>query len=162
MKQLPTVVSVLVIAACGTASMTDPAADREAIADVTAQTQAAENAGSAGQMRVHFADDLVMMGPNMPAVTGADSVAAAMQVFFDAFTVQVEYKSQEIAVFDDWAFDRGTYRRVLTPRNGGAPMPEDGKYLWLYKRQPDGSWKQGRVMWNSSDPVPPVTPNPQL
>ena len=154
MKQLAVVLSVLVTAACGTAPTSDPAADREAIAAVTAQTQAAENAGSVEQMRGHFADDLVMMGPNMPAATGADSVAAAMRAFFDAFTVQIEYSSQEITVFGDWAFDRGTYRHTLTPKSGGAPIPENGKYLWLYQRQPDGSWKQSRVIWNSSDPLP--------
>lgn len=147
--------SALFTAACGTATTSsDPAADRQAIAATAAQTQAAENAGSVDQMRVHFADDLVMMAPNMPPVTGADSVAAAMGAFFAAFAVQIEYQSQEIAVFGDWAFDRGTYRHTLTPKAGGAPIPETGKYLWLYRRQADGSWKQARVIWNSSDPLP--------
>ncbi len=156
MKQLPVGIafSTLLTAACGTAVSSDPAADRQAIAAVTAQTQAAENAGSVEQMRPHFADDLVMMGPNMPAVAGADSVAAAMGAFFQAFTVQIEYSSQEIVVLGDWAFDRGTYRHTLTPKSGGAPIPESGKYLWLYRRHADGSWKQSRVIWNSSDPIP--------
>jgi ketosteroid isomerase-like protein len=42
----------------------------------------------------------------------------------------------------------------VTPAPGGAPISVNGKYLWLYRRQPDGSWKQSRVMWNSSDPLP--------
>ena len=93
-----------------------------------------------------------MMGPNMPPVTGADSVAALMRVFHDAFAVQVEYDSQEIVVFGDWGFDRGTERYTLTPKAGGAPIRQSGNYLYLYERQEDGSWKQSRVIWNTSDP----------
>ena len=135
-------------AACGSASTSDPAADRQAIATATAQFEAAENAGSVDQFRSYFADDLAMLGPNKPPVTGGDSVAALMRVFHDAFTVQVEYKSQEIVVFGDWAFDRGTERYTLTPKAGGAPIQKSGNYLYLYQRQKDGSWKQSRVIWN--------------
>jgi ketosteroid isomerase-like protein len=106
-------------AACDSARTPDPAADRQAIAAATAQFQAAENAGSVDQFRSHFADDLVMMAPNKPPVTGGDSVAALMREFHDAFAVQVEYNSQEIVVFGDWAFDRGTEQYTLTPKAGG-------------------------------------------
>ena len=139
-------------AACDSATTSDPAADRQAIAAATAQFEAAENAGSVDQFRAFFADDLVMMGPNGPPVTGADSVAALMRVFHDGFAVQVEYNSQEIVVFGDWAFDRGTERYTLTPKAGGAPIRRSGNYLYLYQRQADGSWKQSRVIWNSRDP----------
>ncbi len=65
--------SPFLTAACDSASTRDPAADRQAIATATAQFQAAENAGSVDQFRSyffrsHFADDLVMMGPNEPPV----------------------------------------------------------------------------------------------
>jgi len=151
---LAVVVFSVMTAACSAVPARDPARDREAIASVTAQTQAAENAGSVEQMRVHFADDLVLLAPNTPAVIGADSVAAAMHSFFGAFGVEIQYTSEEIIVSGDWAFDRGTYRQTLTPKKGGAPMIENGKYLWLYRRSPDGVWKQSRVIWNSSDPLP--------
>jgi uncharacterized protein (TIGR02246 family) len=139
-------------AACDPATTSDPAADRQAIAAATAQFEAAENAGSVDQFRGFFADDLVMMGPSGPPVTDADSVVALMRVFHDAFAVQVEYNSQEIVVFGDWAFDRGTERYTLTPKAGGAPIRKSGNYLYVYQRQEDGSWKQSRVIWNSRDP----------
>ena len=135
-------------AACHSTSTRDPAADRQAIAAATAQFQAAENAGSVDQFRSYFADDLVMMGPNEPPVTGADSIAALMRVFHHTYAVQVEYNSQEIVVFGDWAFDRGTEHYTLTPKAGGAPIRKSGNYLYLYQRQEDGSWKQSRVIWN--------------
>jgi ketosteroid isomerase-like protein len=71
-----------------------------------------------------------------------------MRVFHEKFTVQVDYSSQEIVVFGDWGFDRGTERYTLTPKAGGAPIRKSGNYLYLYQRQEDGSWKQSRVIWN--------------
>ena len=138
----------LLTAACNYANKPDPAADRKAIAAATAQFQAAECAGSVDKFRNFFTEDLVMMGPNKPPVIGGDSVAALMRVFHNAFAVQVEYNSQEIVVFGDWAFDRGTEQYSLTPKAGGEPIRKSGNYLYLYQRQKDGSWKQSRVIWN--------------
>ena len=61
--------SAFLTPACDSATRSDPAADRQVIAAATIQFQAAENAGSVDQFRGFFADDLVMMGPNEPAVT---------------------------------------------------------------------------------------------
>jgi uncharacterized protein (TIGR02246 family) len=149
MKHL--VIGVLLLAplaACDSAATTDPAADREAIAAATAQFGAAESSGDVDKFRSFFVDDLVMMGPEEPPVIGGDSVAALMRVFHGKYAVQVEYTSQEIVVFGDWAFDRGTERYTLTPKAGGAPIQKSGNYLYLYQRQADGSWKQSRVIWN--------------
>jgi len=140
--------STLLTAACNSSGTRDPAADRQAIAAATAQFQAAENAGSGDEFRSFFADDLVLMGPNSPPVTGGDTVAAQMRLFHEKFAVQVEYDSQEIVVSGDWAFDRGMEHYTLTPKAGGDPIRKSGNYLYLYQRQEDGSWKQSRVIFN--------------
>jgi ketosteroid isomerase-like protein len=140
-------------AACAGAPATDDAADRASIAAVTTATEAAENAGSVEQMRPHFAENLIMLGPDMPAVAGPEAVAQAMQEFFDAYSAEIKYSSEEIVAVGDWGFDRGTYRQTLTPKGGGAAITDTGKYLWIYRRGSDGSWKQSRVMWNSSEPA---------
>jgi len=34
-----------------------------------------------------------------------------------------------------------------------------GKYVWVYRRQPSGAWKQARVIWNSDALLaPPPSP----
>jgi ketosteroid isomerase-like protein len=148
--------SILVIGAVtGCSSQRQASADdqRETLDRIRREVEAAENAGSVDRMRVHFADDVVMMAPTMPAVTGVDSAEQAMRQFFDTFGVQIQYASSEIVVSGDWGFDRGTFSQTLTPKAGGAPIKETGKYLWLYRRAPDGAWKHTRVIWNSSDPL---------
>jgi ketosteroid isomerase-like protein len=155
MKPLARSLTCLVLAsACSSVPQVATPDQRDTIDRIRRQTEAAENAASVDRMRVHFTPDIVMLAPNMPAVAGADSVAHAMRAFFDAFDVQIQYTSQEILVMGTWAFDRGTYRHTLTPRRGGTPLKETGKYLWLYRRMPDGSWKQARVIWNGSDAPP--------
>jgi len=151
-KQVSAILVVLLSVACGPAATPDPAADRQAIAAVSAKFAAAENGGNVEQMLPFFADDLIILSPNAPGLSGADRIAAATRAFYEAFMVEVEYSSEEIVACEDWGFDRGTERFTLTPKSGGAPISVNGKYLWLYRRQPDGSWKQSRVMWNSSDP----------
>jgi ketosteroid isomerase-like protein len=42
----------------------------------------------------------------------------------------------------------------------GKPVPaitEDGKFMQLLMRQPDGSWKIARDIWNSNLPVTPAS-----
>lgn len=162
MKRWSVILLIFITAASGSAFASDPAADCEAIAAVSAQFQAAENASDIEGMLSLFADDLVILSPGAPELSGSERIAAAMRAFHAAFAVQVEYTSQEIAAFGDWGFDRGTEQFTLTPRSGGAPISVRGKYLWLYRRQPDGSWKQSRVMWNTSEPPPKVSSSRSL
>ena len=135
------------------------AADRGAIDQIRQEFEAAEMAGSTGRMRVHVTDDVVMMAPNMPPVSGAEPAMAAMKGFFSAYEMQIKYVSEEIVVADRWAFDRGTYTQTLTSKHGHSSVSDEGKYLWLYRREPDGRWRQARVIWNSSDPAAAHSPN---
>jgi ketosteroid isomerase-like protein len=141
----------LVLFACAHGPARDVAAARQVIDEIRKEFESAETAGSTERMRVHITEDVVMMAPNMPAVSGADNAMAAMRGFFEAFGVRIKYNSEETVVAGDWAFDRGTYRQTLAPKRGGAAVNESGNYLWLYRREADGRWKQARVIWNSSD-----------
>jgi ketosteroid isomerase-like protein len=37
-------------------------------------------------------------------------------------------------------------------KDGGEPIPYDGKFLTIFKRQSDGSWKIHRDIYNSNVP----------
>ena len=36
---------------------------------------------------------------------------------------------------------------------GGTRIRDDGRFLFVWRRQSDGSWKMWRVIWNSIRPV---------
>ena len=69
-----------------------------------------------------------------------------MPTFTNTSTATSPYVSAEIKVIGDYAFDWGIFSFVITPKSGGKTEHPCGKYLWLYSRAPDGSWKVARMI----------------
>ena len=51
----------------------------------------------------------------------------------------------------DWAYERFSFSRTMTPTGGGEPTTARGKGIHVYRRQSDGSWKLARDLWNSDE-----------
>jgi len=65
----------------------------------------------------------------------------------------------EATVAGEYAFARGTYTLVMTPkldRRGefGDLSVVDGKFLTVLHHEPDGSWKIYRDIFNANNPSP--------
>jgi len=127
-------------------------ADVEALNHVREVHIAALNDGDVNAWVAAFTDDGVQMPPNAPANRGRESIRAWSQAFLAPFRVQFTLAVDEVQVASDWAFERGTYTITLTPKAGGEPMQDIGKYLTLYQRQPGGAWGMARDIWNSNHP----------
>ena len=77
--------------------------------------------------------------------------AAIVQEFTDFFTnfnATQTAEVDEVDVQGDLAFARGTWQVHQTPKAGGDEEVRSGKWMELFKRQADGSWKTWRWMWN--------------
>jgi ketosteroid isomerase-like protein len=59
----------------------------------------------------------------------------------------------EVVVAGPWAYSRGLYTQDLTSKATGNVAHVDGKFLTIFRKQPDGSWKIYRDCFNSN--VPP-------
>jgi ketosteroid isomerase-like protein len=94
------------------------------------------------------------MPPNAPANVGRQAIRSWAQSFFGAFRTQFALSVEEVQMTGDWAFERGAYRITLTSKAGGEPLQDIGKYITIYQRQPGGSWKVARDIWNSNTPPP--------
>ena len=99
-------------------------------------------------------DDAIRMPPNEPPVIGKEAIRASFQATFDQFTGKITLSLKEVEFAGDWAFVRGASSVTLTPKAGGEPLQDEGKYLSIRKRQPDGSWKIFWTNWNSNNPLP--------
>lgn len=126
--------------------------DIQAILAVHEQAKQAENNADFDLLSTTVTDDVVVMPPNMPQVAGREAAIQFMRAFLGQFELKIDYVSEETQVHGDVAFNRGTYSHTLTPRSGGTPVPEKGKFLWVYTRLPDSSWKASRVMWSPNHP----------
>jgi ketosteroid isomerase-like protein len=54
-----------------------------------------------------------------------------------------------------WAFERGAYDITLTPKTGGRPIRDTGKYITIYSRANDGQCLIARDIWNSNNQPSP-------
>ncbi|MBI5432704.1 MAG: DUF4440 domain-containing protein [Planctomycetes bacterium] len=98
----------------------------------------------------YYIADALFMPPNMPAVVGRDAIQAALEAWppISDFVLNTE----EVVVRGDLAYSCGTYSMTLTPR-GAAPIRDVGKFLEIFRRQPDGNWKVTRDIYNSDLPA---------
>ena len=65
----------------------------------------------------------------------------------------VKFNDTSIDVAGDYAIETPNSEMTVTPK-GGKAMPDKGKYLTVWKKQADGSWKIYRDINNSDGPVP--------
>lgn len=156
-RSLLTAMLLAAAAACqpaAPAGLTD--ADRDAIkaadAEFTRLAMAADFAGLVGKA---YAEDAIFMAPNAPAVTGSAAIQTAMAAFPPISNFVIT--SQEIEGTATMAYARGAYTMTLTPP-GAAPIQDSGKFLAIWRKQADGTWKMTRDMFSSDLPVPAPEP----
>jgi len=116
----------------------------------------AENAGDVNAKLSLFTDDAVLMPPNEPTVSGKDAIRSWQQATYDQVALQVTDTLEELKLFGDWGFARGSYSADINLKAGGKLPQEDGKFLVIIKRQPDGFWKIACDMWSSNTSAPSV------
>ncbi len=127
-------------------------ADVEAINKLREQEMAAFSAADVITLLGLFTNDVIVMPPNEPALSGKDALRSWAENIYKQFTVQGKYTSSDIVLAGDWAFERFTSTLTTKPVAGGEPVQEVIKGLHIYHRQSDGSWKIAQDIWNTDNP----------
>jgi uncharacterized protein (TIGR02246 family) len=96
-------------------------------------------------------EDAVMMPPNSPALEGREAI---IQDFMAGptpteFVLDVLY----IDCAGDVAYVRGTYSITMTAPGVPDPVRDYGKYLSIFRKQPDATWLFAVDTWNSDLPL---------
>ena len=130
-------------------------ADVREIEHILRRIEVAENTAKSSEIVDMLAEDAVIMVPNQPVQEGraacARFVEDVMAGRLGQFDRHIVYVSAEVRVISDCGFDRGSFTLTLAPRSGGKASRETGKYLFLYSRAVDGSWKIARAIVNLDD-----------
>lgn len=99
-----------------------------------------------------YDDDIVGLHNRLPAMEGKPALRGfANFVSANLVVAQMSVTLTGLRQEGDLAYTWGTYRSRLLMRETGEPMPghnENGKVLFVWKRQPDGSWKLAVDMGN--------------
>ena len=140
-KILMTGLIAVLAAACGPqAKPVDVEAERNAIL-------AADDAWSQTPTDVDaylglFAHDGIALAPGSPTARGAAAIREVTAPDFEAPGAAVEWTASEagVSACGDLGYSVGTFQQAMNDANGN-PVETSGKYVTVWKKQADGSWK---------------------
>lgn len=128
--------------------------DADAIHRASAQFAIAAQTADADLWASLYTDDAVMLPPNNPVVEGKAAIAQYMnENFFGLFDVAMKDTTDALLVDRNLAFRRGTVHLTLTPKNGDPTIDDVVRYVEIWQRQSDDTWKLTDDMFNSGLPA---------
>ena len=138
------------MASCTSEDGANTEADTAAINAIWSAYVSSLEAGDIDAWLSLWTEDGVQMPPNEAPVIGKDKLRQRNGAALDLFTVAIDITNQEVEVAENWAYSRGVYSATFTPKDGSQPIPVDGKFMTILRRQTDGGWKIHRDIFNSS------------
>src|SRR5712691_1280880 len=125
------------------------AQDEAAVRAVDAEWARAASAGDGNALGALYASNATLLPP-MESVVQGEAAKKYWVDFTNGFSGPTELTTTVVEGRGDLAYEVGTYRMTLTPKKVGAkPLStEEGKYVTVLKKQPDGSWKIVYDMWS--------------
>jgi uncharacterized protein (TIGR02246 family) len=110
------------------------------------------NAGDAAALTgAFYTDDAVLLAPGTPRFDGAEAIQAFWQGFIDGGARDVWIETTTIVEAGEYGYGVGAYR-CTQPASSGERVRDTGKYIVVYRRQPDGGWKVIADQFNSDLP----------
>jgi uncharacterized protein (TIGR02246 family) len=144
------------LAACSTTPAPAPVADtRDADLAAIKAVEVAWNKDSASKdadkWASYFTDDGSGLYPGAGILNGRAAIKAYMApVLADPnFALTFQSTRMEAAKGGDMVYSQGTYSMTVTNQKTKKPVTETGKYLTIYRKQADGSWKAVADTFNS-------------
>ena len=136
------------------ATDSNDAAVHQAIERINREFPGIVRARNADSAAAWFAPDAILYANGTPAVRGRDAIRQFYVGFFQAIPIQdISFTTEEITERGDLAIETGT-NALTVGVPGQAGQTVAGKYLAVWKQQPDGGW----LIWRhspSSDVAPP-------
>jgi uncharacterized protein (TIGR02246 family) len=95
-----------------------------------------------------YAEDAIAYPPDEPVAVGRAAAKKVWAAYFADPTFTISWKTTHAEVSGDLGYTTGTYEDSLKGSDGKV-VTEKGKYVCVWKRQKDGSWKAIHDSWNS-------------
>ena len=128
---------------------------RKVVDDAT-RTIASPTSDVDAYVRLYYAEDARILPPNGATVTGRDAITA----FLRSTGAVQQFRATLLAVEgrNDLAYVHGAYEMSVLPAGAAEPVGDKGKYVEIWKKQRDGSWKVAVDIWNSDLAAPASSP----
>ena len=132
----------------------DVEADKEAIIALLNNNASVISAEDLDGWLSLFTENAIFMNPNAETLRGVEASRMYATPVFQQFDHEIGITIDEVEVSSNWAFARWSFTWKFTPKADGDTMEENGKELWIFKRQADSSWKCSHIIWNTNTPPP--------
>ena len=105
-----------------------------------------------------YTDDGSLLLQDTPAINGKDAIGKAIKGMMSDpnFALSFHGARWDVAKSGEMGFSQGTYTMTMTNPKTKKPAPEKGKYLTIFKKQADGTWKAVEDMVSSDGPMAPA------
>jgi uncharacterized protein (TIGR02246 family) len=130
-------------------------ADLQAVKDVETAWIKDMNAKDADKFASYFAEDGCALYPGAGILCGKAAIKAAFVPYFadPNFSLTLESTRAMASKGGDMVYSQGTYTMTTTNPKTKKPITDKGKYLTIYTKQADGSWKAVADTYNSDSPM---------
>jgi len=111
---------------------------------------AAMNAGDWKLVAQSFAEDAVRIPPHEEPHQRRDAIEAWLGGIEEL--ISYELTRDAIDGADGFAYVRGRYAITLRPAGAPGPISDEGDFLEIWRREPDGVWRVAEAIWNTRFP----------
>jgi uncharacterized protein (TIGR02246 family) len=146
----------VVLAGCASEVTVDSReADVKAIKDLEAAWVKDAATKDPAKFTTYYANDASVLLPNAPIITGIDAIKAALTPMLadPNFALTFQATKVEASKGGDMVYTVGAYSMTESDEKTKKPVTDKGKYMTVFKKQADGSWKAVVDMLNSDLPA---------
>ena len=131
------------LAACATPEPDTHDADIQALKDTEAAWVSDAASKDVEKFVAHYTDDASVLIPNAPILTGKAAIRNALKPMLadPNFALTFAAAKADVAKSGDLGYMQGPYTMTTTDAKTKAPAVEKGKYLTVFHKQADGTWK---------------------
>jgi len=129
-------------------------ADVQAIRAIVDNFDAAMNSADFEAQAELYDENAIRMPANAPAQVGKSNIREWFRLEAERSVVDIDNNVRDVQVFGDWGYMWGDATGVITPRDGSDPTLVESKWMSVVRRQPDGTWKTYRDIYNTNLPLP--------
>jgi ketosteroid isomerase-like protein len=155
-RLLATVLVAGAMAACAPAEPADMSAEAAAaIRQADSAFEAAARSGDTDAAMAMHADNAMVFPPGQPMVSGSAAVRALWteMTAMPGFSISWQVSGTSAAASGDLGYSWGTAQLTMSGPDG-MPMSSQEKYVTIWRKQADGTWKVVVDMFNSNTPPP--------
>lgn len=99
-------------------------------------------------------DDIILIYPDQPPAKGIENIRKRMEAYkkeLENITIkQYSITFDELVIEGGLAYEWGSFHHKYFLKDENREIEEKGRLMRILRKQPDGSWKVARSIWNSN------------